>query len=365
MEFRPFQALLSSRFVTALAAPHGVGHYLELFAPRFSLSETRATVVDVRRETRDCATLLVRPNARWTGHEAGQYVSVGVELGGVRHSRCFSVASSPLRRDGRLAFTVKAGDRGFVSRSLVHDTRAGRMLWLSPPEGRFVLPVARPERLLFISCGSGITPVMSILRALIDERHLGDITFLHYARSTAELIYRDELDAIASEHRNVRIVRAFTRSGDGELRGHFSASHLAACAPRFAECETYACGPETLLRDVRALWEAHGIASRLHEERFELSSAARAASESDARGTVEFARSGLQTASRGLTLLEEAEAAGLRPAFGCRMGICKTCVRRKLHGTVRDLRTGATSDEIDADIQLCVSSPIGNVTIDL
>jgi stearoyl-CoA 9-desaturase NADPH oxidoreductase len=365
MQFRPLQVLLSSRFVTALAAPHGVGHYLELFAPRFSLSETRAIVVDVRRETRDCATLLLRPNARWTGHEAGQYVSVGVEIGGVRHSRCFSVASSPLRRDGRLAFTVKASDSGFVSRSLVHDTRVGRMLWLSPAEGRFVLPVARPEDLLLISGGSGITPVMSMLRALIDEQYPGDVTFLHYARSTAELIYREELDAIASTHRNVRIVRAFTRSDDGELRGRFSASHLTACAPRFAACETYVCGPEALLRDVRTIWEANAIASRLHEERFALSSAARALTEGDARGTLQFARTGLQTASRGLTLLEEAETAGLRPAFGCRMGICKTCLCRKIHGTVRDLRTGTTSDEISADIQLCVSSPIGDVTIDL
>jgi ferredoxin-NADP reductase len=365
MQFRPLHALLSSRFVAALATPHGVSHYLELFAPRFSLDETRAMVVDVRQETRDCATLLVRPNARWTGHEAGQYVSVGVEISGVRHSRCFSVASSPLRRDGRLAFTVKAGDGGFVSRSLVHDTRVGRMLWLSSPEGRFVLPAPRPERFLLISGGSVITPVMSILRALLDERHPGNVTFLHYARSTAELIYREELDAIASRHRNVRIVRAFTRSDDGELRGRFSAAHLTACAPHFAECETYVCGPEPLLRDVRTIWDANAIAARLHEERFALSSAARAVTEGDARGTVQFARSGLQTASRGLTLLEEAEAAGLRPAFGCRMGICRTCLCRKIQGTVRDLRTGATSNEISADIQLCISSPIGDVTIDL
>jgi len=365
MQFRPLNALLSSRLVTALAAPHGIGRYLELLVPRFSLSETRATVVDVQQETRDCATLLVRPNARWTRHEAGQYVSVGAEIGGVRHSRCFSIASSPLRRDGRLAFTVKAGDGGFVSRSLVHDTRKGRMLWLSSPEGRFVLPVTRPERLLLISCGSGITPVMSILRALIDEGYQGDVTFLHYARRAAELIYREELAALASTHRNVRIIRAFTRSDDGQLRGRFCAAHLTECTPHFAECETYVCGPDAFLRDVRAMWKANAIASRLHEERFALSSAARAATEGDARGTLQFARSGLQTSSRGLTLLEEAETAGLRPAFGCRMGICKTCLCRKLHGTVRDLRTGATSDEIGADIQLCVSSPIGDVTLDL
>jgi ferredoxin-NADP reductase len=275
------------------------------------------------------------------------------------------VASSPLQQDGRLAFTVKASDGGFVSRSLVHDTRVGRMLWLSAPEGRFVLPPTRPERLLLLSGGSGITPVMSILRALIDEGHRGEITFLHYARSSKALIYRDELEAIASRRGNVRIVRAFTRSDDGDLRGRFCAAHLTACAPHFATGETYVCGPDGFLRAVRAMWEAQGIGGRLHEERFALSAAARAATEGDARGTLQFARSGLQTATRGLTLLEEVEAAGLGPAFGCRMGICNTCRCRKVHGTVRDLRTGLTSDEVDAEIQLCVSSAVGDVTLDL
>jgi ferredoxin len=186
----------------------------------------------------------------------------------------------------------------------------------------------------------------------------------------------------------VRVARAFTRSGaarsrdatnsagaarpraatdpdGGELHGHFCAEHLDAVAPDFAERETYACGPAPLLADLRRLYRARGHEARLHEERFTLDVPGFATDELEAPGTLHFVRSARRAEGDGRSLLEQAEAAGLRPESGCRMGICHTCTCRKVKGKVRDLRTGVTSSADDELIRLCVSAPVGDVALDL
>ncbi len=361
----PLLALLRSPLARALATPHGVDRYLELVNPVWSTSEIRAKVVDVRPETRECVTLVLRPNAHWAGHAAGQFVQIGVEIDGVRHTRCFSISSSAHRRDGHITLTIKAKPDGFVSRFLVHALTPGAVVVLSSAQGEFVLPEARPARVLFISGGSGITPVMSMLRTLLDEGYDGCATFVHYAPSPDELIYRDELEALGRDRRGV-LARAFTRSGGGELDGRFRMEHLEAVAPDFAERETFVCGPASLHDAVRRVYRDAGAEARLHEERFTLELPELTPAASDAPpGALHFVRSGLRAPGTGRPLLEQAEAAGLRPEFGCRMGVCHTCTCRKVKGTVRDLRTGVTSSAPDEPIKLCVSAPVGDVALDL
>jgi ferredoxin-NADP reductase len=336
----PVRALLRSPIARALAAPHGVDAYLRALNPRWAVHDVRATVEHVIRETPTATTLTLRPNLAWDGHRAGQHVEVGVELEGVRHTRCFSIASSEHRRDGRITLTIRAVGR--VTRHLAFHARPGDELSLSQAKGEFVLPFARPRRLLFVSGGSGITPIMSMLRTLLDEGYDGELAFLHYARSNEERIYAAELDELA---RRVRIVNVI-----GAL---FAPEHIEP----WRGWETFLCGPAPMMTAVR---EAMGGSAPLHEERF----GAWVASSNDT-GEVHFARSGVRKSCDGRPLLVVAEEAGLRPESGCRRGICHGCTRRKLHGTVRDLRTGALSSEPDQDIQICVTAAASDVTLDL
>ncbi|MDE0854173.1 MAG: ferredoxin reductase [Nevskia sp.] len=356
--------VLGSRVVATLATPHGVDRYLELFDPTWSLNEVRAEITAVRRQTADSVTLSLRPNGNWQGFRAGQFVRLTVEIDGVRRTRCYSPANSIHAGDGLIELTAKAHAQGFVSKFLREQARPGMIVTLSQAEGGFALPEQRPERVLLISGGSGITPVMAMLRTLCDEGHGGRITFLHYCKAAQDLIYADELAAIAERHPNVQVLRAFADAEQcGELQGLFHREQLAAAVPDYAEAETFLCGPPGMMNVVQQLWAEDGIAGRLHLERF--SAAPISVDSSGAEGEVRFARSERLAANNGASLLDQAEAAGLRPESGCRMGICHACTCRKLSGQVRDLRTGQLSESGDEDIQICVSVPVGTVTLDL
>ena len=282
----------------------------------------------------------------------------------MRRTRCYSPASvAGTARE--LELTVKSHPEGLVSNFLIERARAGMLLDLEQAAGDFHLPDERPERILLISGGSGITPVMSMLRTLCAEDHRGPVTFLHFAPDPERAIYRDELERIAAAHPNVRLVRSYTRApGAGEADGHFSpALARCKCEPDYARAETFACGPPALLDAVRETWAADGLESRLHVESFVPPTLAPPSGV--AEGSIHFAGSDMRLDSSGASLLEQAEGAGLTPETGCRMGICHTCSCRKTAGTVKNLATGEVSSAEDEEIQICVSAPIGDVVVEL
>jgi ferredoxin-NADP reductase len=354
--------VLGSPLLEALAAPHGVDRYLELIRPAWSLHEARAAVVEVRRQTADSVTLTLRPNENWQGFSTGQFVRMTVEIGGVRHSRCYSPACSEHARD-HIEITVKAHPAGLVSGFLNRAARPGMVVGLSVADGDFVLPAERPAHLLLISGGSGITPVMSMLRTLCEEGHAGAVTFIHYARTPAHVPYGPELAEIAAGHPNVRIALAYTRQGNGALAGHLSREHLNAVAPHAAHAPAYVCGPPALIESARRIWAEDAIEQLLHVESFLPPSLALPSD--SAEGSVHFTRTRELVPNSGRSLLEQAERAGLSPQFGCRMGICHTCTCRKTAGSVRNLKTGDVSSAEEEDIQICVSVPVGDVELDL
>ena len=181
-----------TQLLDALTAPHGTDRYLEILRPTWSRNDPRAEIVAVERRGTGSVTLRLRPNASWGGFRAGQFIRVGVEIGGVRETRCYSPACSEQSgaRGGEIEITVRAHPEGTVSNHLHEHARPGMFVELSEADGDFVLPARRPERLLLISGGSGITPVISMLRTLRDEGHAGEIVFLHYSPSLATTTLR-------------------------------------------------------------------------------------------------------------------------------------------------------------------------------
>jgi ferredoxin-NADP reductase len=318
----------------------------------------------VHRETHTdgapVATLTLQPTATWRGHRAGQYVQVGLDLPGSarRMTRCFSISSAASGAGEEITLTVRAHAEGQVSKYLV-DAEPGQLLHLSQAQGIFTLPVspATPgiDPLLFITGGSGITPAMSMVRTLLRDGYDGragrPVTFLHYARSADDQIYADELARIAEDDNDVTV---HLRHGDAL----FSELDLRRLAPGFRDTDTWACGPAGMMELVRA---AYGESPRLRLEHFKPPVAAGGSAEGD----VTFAGSDRRVANTGAPILQQAEDAGLSPAYGCRMGICFSCTTRKTEGTVRNVLSGAESSLPDEDIQICVSAPVGDCVVDL
>ncbi len=350
----PTRRLLRSPLVDLLVGPHGVDRYLELIRPDLTVRDARAEVVAVRRQTQRSVTLALRPNAAWGGFRAGQFVRVGVEIDGVRRTRTYSPACSE-HDQGVLELTATVHPEGLVSRHLQSRVLPGRIVHLAAAQGDFVLPAARPERLLLISGGSGVTPVISMLRTLCDEGHQGEVAFVHYARTAADRLYKTEVEALAARRPNISVQYVATR----ERGAHVGADSLRALIGDLDEARAAVCGPPALLEAVRALFpEERVLAETFTPPSLSVTGAA-------AEGTLRFVSSGREAPIGQGTLLEQAEAAGLSPEFGCRMGICHTCTCREAAGAVRDVRTGEVSDEEDEDIQLCVSVPAGDVALEI
>lgn len=353
----PARSLLNT-----IAGPHGLDRYLEQIKPTLVIGECRAEVVAVDRGTEDSVTLSLRANRAWRGIRAGQFVQVSVEIDGVRHTRCYSPASQ--EGCGReLEITVKRHPEGLVSNFLADRAAPGMVLGLSAADGDFHLPESRPNAILLIGAGSGITPLMAILRTLCAEEYAGQIALIQYAPDPERAIYREELDRLAAENPNFKLSRSYTRApGAGELDGHFSPAHLPRANPDFATAETFACGPPALLDAVRGTW-ANGLEQRLHVESFVPPSLLPVGE--PGTGSIRFADSNLEVQNSGATILEQAEQAGVPAQSGCRMGICHTCTCRKLSGAVKNLLTEEVSAAPDEEIQLCISAPLSDLVIDL
>src|SRR3954452_16659276 len=168
------------RFADAAVTPLTFDEVLDVFHPlRRGAEDLRAKIVEVRRETHQSATLVLQPGRDWTGHVPGQYVRVGVDVDGVRLWRTYSLTHGP-RADRRISITVKAIPDGVVSNHLVHRARAGQMIQLDQAQGEFVLAQPLPAKLLLVTAGSGITPVIGMLRNLFSraERPQTDIVLL-------------------------------------------------------------------------------------------------------------------------------------------------------------------------------------------
>ncbi len=323
--------------------------WMQELDPTWSADGVRACVIEVVDETPDVRTFRLAPNARWGGHRAGQFVTVEVEIDGVRTRRCYSLSSAP--GDERLAITVKRVAGGRVS-SWMHDhLRPGHVIGLGGATGGFVLP-AEPSKLLLLSGGSGATPCMSILRDLARRAALTDVVFVHAARSRRDVLFRRELEALASRHAGLRVL--FVLDEDGR---RLDAEQLRSAVPDLAERATMLCGPPGMMAALAPIWSAPGLAHRLHVERFApVARRSPLGAAPSARVALTLLSSGRTVVTeRSGTLLEQLELAGERPRSGCRMGICRECACRLRSGSVEDVVTGAVTDGPDQQIRLCVS----------
>jgi ferredoxin-NADP reductase len=332
--------------------------YLRLLNPLWSSRELRGRVEKVIPETDDAATLVIRPGWGWRyDHRPGQYVGIGVQVDGKFKWRSYSV-SSPPKRDGRtIAITVRAMPEGLLSAHLVKGLEPGTIVRLALPEGDFVLPDPPPERMLFLVGGSGVTPVMAMLRTLDRRGTMPDVV-MHYSSPTADrMIFRDELGALADKHESLVLHELHT-----DTDGMLELAALDTICPDWKQRETWACGPAPMLDAITEHFEVTGLEDQLHVERFSLV----LGGDGGEGGTLTFQNSGKTVEVDGATtVLEAGEEAGVGMPYGCRMGICHTCTITKVAGTMRDLRNGDEFDQPNEQVQTCVCVAVGDVTLNI
>jgi len=346
--------------LSSLSSPLLPDDYLELVNPLWSTRELRGRIEEVRHETARAATILIKPGHRWPGHQPGQFVRIGIDIDGVRHWRAYSLTSDPYREDGLISITPKKVDEGKVSPYLVDQAKPGTIVSLSKIEGDFVLADPPPASLLFVSAGSGVTPIMSMLRHLDHYEQLGDAVLLHSARRSDEVIFGAELRALAARRAGFRLHEQVT----GE-HGRIGPADLERLCPDWREREVYISGPNDMLDAFTEHFEREADCARLHMERFQpkLGLGEHGAGEG---GPIKFLASSCQAESDGKTpILVAGEAQGLDLPFGCREGICHTCVGELRSGRVRDLRNGQVYGQAGEVIRTCISAPEGPVEIDL
>ncbi len=335
--------------------------YLKLANPLWSARELRGRIVEVRRETEDSATLVIKPGWGFSfDYQPGQYIGIGLLVEGRWRWRSYSLTSSPAaktgRRDRTITITVKAMPEGFLSTHLVGGVAPGTIVRLAAPQGNFVMPDPAPAKVLFITGGSGITPAMSMLRTLTRRGQITDIVHLHSAPTESDVMFASELAELGRTHDGYRLRLRATRTA-----GRLDLSRLDDEVPDWRERQVWACGPEGMLADAERLWASAGLAENLHQERFAVK---RVATHGEG-GTVEFARAGKSvTVDAATPLMEAGERAGVQMPFGCRMGICQSCVVGLIDGHVRDLRTGI-EHEPGSRVQTCVSAASGDCVLDV
>jgi stearoyl-CoA 9-desaturase NADPH oxidoreductase len=331
--------------------------YLRLANPLWSARELRGRILQVRRETHDSATLVIKPGWGFGfDYEPGQYMGIGLLVDGRWRWRSYSLTSSPVKGARTVTITVKAMPEGFLSSHLVGGVKPGTIVRLAAPQGNFVLPDPAPPAVLFITAGSGITPVMSMLRTLVRHDQITDVIHLHSAPTAADVMFGGEVEQLARDHAGYRLLLRTTRS-----QGRRDVTQLDTEVPDWRERQTWACGPEAMLNAAERVWSAAGVQDRLHLERFAVSRAAPAG----AGGTVTFGKSGKSTTADAATsLMDAGERIGVQMPFGCRMGICQSCVVGLVEGHVRDLRTGA-EHEPGTRVQTCISAAAGDCVLDI
>lgn len=339
--------------------------------------------VQIRQETADVKTfVLAASGPRSFRYLPGQFITLELDIDGRKINRCYTLSSTPTRPD-LVGITVKRVPGGVVSNWLHDHLRVGMGLGAMGPSGEFSCFKAPAQRYLFLSGGSGVTPLMSMTRALHDLGSDADIVFVHCARTPADILFAEELTMMARNMPHLRLAMVCeTHTPDSAYAGHLGrldAARLAHIAPDFLQRDVYTCGPAPFMAAVRSLLGASSFdMQRYREESFSFESLTPAEKAEDA---VEYSINNadnliysIQLDKTGKTfpchsyqtILQAAINVGIRLPSSCSSGICGTCKTKIIFGQVAMTPAGGIRQrEIDQGwILPCCSRPTSDIALD-
>lgn len=328
-----------------------------------------ARVAAIIEETRDTKSYLFTTELPLGNYKAGSHIHVEIasDEGVIR--RTYTLSSSPKDADTH-SITVKRVKDGLASNWLFDHFRVGDAFKVSQPQGDFVLPYQPSGKLLLLSAGSGVTPVMSMLRYLALTGNRSDIAFLHYAQSPEDIIFHKEIMQLAGTHPGVKPYFSVERMPSENVapeieQGRINQAQLTRLVPDVMEREIYLCGPQPFMKATMEILSSLDFnPTQLHFENFTRDRSASTALGYQADLTFSSIVKTVSSSS-SKTILEEAEAAGLKPQSACRMGICRTCRCKKQSGITVNLVTGEQSTRDGDYILPCVSVAKTATTVEL
>ncbi|MGI8313019.1 2Fe-2S iron-sulfur cluster-binding protein [Saccharopolyspora hattusasensis] len=328
----------------------------------------------VQQITSDVATFVLEPaEPRLFRHDPGQHLVVAVEIDGREIERCYTI-SSPPTRPHLVAITVKRVPGGPVSNWLHDHMTPGAVLRARGPLGEFSMVRHPADKYLFLSGGSGVTPLMSMTRTLHDLASPVDVVFAHSARTPDDIVFRQELAFLAATSERIRVSHICEADGPTERwdghRGRLTTDVLRQIAPDFLDREAFVCGPAGYMKAVRLMLAEAGFPmDHYHQESFTITppEPVRAVPGVDESFSVELARSGLTIeCAAGTSVLDAAARSGISLPSSCGQGMCGTCKATLLKGSVDMQHNGGIRprDRAEQKILLCCSKPLEDLVID-
>lgn len=319
----------------------------EKINPVWAWKKVKASIVDVQMLSSDFYQIELQPNHnfRADAFHAGQSILVTVVIAGVREQRSYSVVK--ITANGHVVIAVKR--QGKVSNALTR-LAVGSVVEISQVQGDFTLSSSQ-QPILLLASGSGITAIYSLLQQAIHQK-VSQIDLIYFARDDA---FHSELQQLAEQHPQFQYHHFNTLA----QKQHLTAELLESIVADFKQRQSYACGAKGMMQSLNQIYQDLDISKQLKQEYFQV-----VVDENAAVQPVVFLRAQQQFEAK-TNLLESAEQAGLRPAHGCRMGICNTCTCTKVSGSTKNLLTGEIDHDSNSQIKLCISQAVSPVTINL
>lgn len=333
-------------------------------------------VSDIKTETSDTVSIAFSVPAEHKADfrfKAGQYLTIKAMLGDQEVRRSYSICTAPSENELRVA--VKRIDNGTFSQYATNDLKVGDTLEVMAPMGNFVISPepAAAKNYVFFAAGSGITPVLSMVKTILETEKSGTVHLFYSNRTDADTIFKAKLDELAAAYPALKLIYILTRQDTGNpiTNGRIDASKCELLFNHYLKDikidGVYACGPEKMIMSVKDFFTAKGVEkSRIH---FELFTASAAAAETptlnmanvDAKMTVimDDESFSFELSTAGKSILQAAQDAGADVPFSCKGGVCCTCKAKVLEGSVKmDLNYSLEPDEVAAGFILtCQAHP--------
>lgn len=354
------------RWIRPFINPGTLDYWAQHMSANWSWDRALAVVVARTVEARDTVTLTLKPNRHVVWPKPGQHLNVSVEVNGRRQTRSYSPTRIDPRR-GTLDITVKHIPAGVVSTQLCQRTQAGDMVELGEPYGQMTWSAPIGGKWLLLAAGSGITPMVSLIRQARALNSHADIVLIYAARQRADLCFLTELQQWARQYPSFRLQVLLSRETAllaDEMPGRLDASVVQSVVTDLDSRQVLACGPAGFVDTARQLTQARAL--NFTAEAFTPPALASAVDEPLQTVNVVLQQSGRTVAiPSGQALLPALEAHGLQVPHGCRMGVCNSCTCDKVAGTTRNLQSGELDTEPHSAVRLCVSSARTDLTLDL
>lgn len=330
---------------------------VEKYFPKHSLVNNKATIVNIHHEKNGMITITVQPNKKWNGFVPGQFVEIGVQINAVNYFRNFSISSSlnQYKNEKTISFTIQKQFNGKVTNWIFDSLKIGDKLTISEAKGDFVNNKST-TKLLYIAGGSGITPFKSMIEECVENNVAA--TLLYYAKSNQHIFESEFIELAKMDNVTIHLI-------DTTSNGRININQIQNYCPDFLERKVFICGPNTMIEDVKQLLiENNATEKNIISEYFKAVEFQPNVDLNHNRSNLKLNNKSIETVG-STTILEQMEANGLHPKYGCRMGLCKQCSCTKNKGIVFNKLTNTYSEATTETIQICVSIPIGEVEINL